>query len=107
MERCIKSALCNLSPSHSGILVLHSATGWSIFGTKKLMLIFEFSSYDGFLHPKSPILRIFDDFSKKNGQNGDYLSLKLLKIIKISKNIPFLSAKIYHLVALCTPCFFA
>ena len=37
--------------------VRHSATGWSIFGTKKLILIFEFSSnFDDFLHPKSPIL---------------------------------------------------
>ena len=43
-----------------------------------------------FLQPKSPILRIFENFSHKNGQNGDFSGLKLLKIIKISNSIPFL-----------------
>ena len=33
---------------------------------------------------------IFDIVSNKNDQNGDFLALKLLKIIRISKNIPSL-----------------
>ena len=38
-----------------------------------------------FLQPKSPILILwfFDNFSNKNGQNDDFLGLKLLKIMKI------------------------
>ena len=48
-------------------------TGWSICSTKESILSVEFSSnFDDFLQPKSPILRIFDNFSNKNGQNGKF-----------------------------------
>lgn len=40
--------------------------------------------------PQSPIMWIFDNFCNKNGQKGDFLGLKLLKIMKISNSIPFL-----------------
>ena len=71
--------------------MLHSATEWSICGTIEQIWIFEFSSnFDDFLQQKPPILWIFGYFSNKNGQNGDVLGLKWLKIIEISKNIPFL-----------------
>ena len=37
--------------------VMHSATGWSICGTKEQILIFDFfSNFDDFLQPKSLIL---------------------------------------------------
>ena len=42
------------------------------------------------LKPKPPILWFFGFFSNKNGQNDDFQGLKLLRIIKISKNIPSL-----------------
>ena len=57
---------------------------------------FEFSSnFKDFLQPKPLILWIFDQFSIKNGQNGDFEGLKMLYIIKICKNIPSLSAAIW------------
>ena len=70
----------------------HSATGWSICGTKEQILIIGFSlNFDDFLQPKPPILRIFGYFSTENGQNDNFLGLKLLKIINISKKKnPFL-----------------
>ena len=45
---------------------------------------------------------IFDNLSKENGQNGDFLDFKLLEIFKISKNIPSLQVpQIEHPVVLC------
>ena len=40
-------------------------------------LIFFSSNFDDFLQPKSPILWIFDHFSNRNGQNGEFLGLKI------------------------------
>ena len=51
---------------------------------------------------KNPQFCKFDQFSIKNDQNGDFLGLKLLKIMKISNIILSLKVpKIDHPVALC------
>ena len=55
-----------------------------------------------FFHLKPPILWIFEYFSNKNGQICNFLGIKLLKIIKISKNIPSPQVQqIKYPVALC------
>ena len=47
---------CHFNNSH-GKRSLHSATRWSILGTKDYILIFKFSShFDDFLQLKPPIL---------------------------------------------------
>ena len=63
------------------------------------ILMFEFSSnFDDFFQNKTTN---FVYFSNMNGQKKGSLGLKLLKIIKISRNIPlYNSAKIEHPVAL-------
>ena len=48
----------------------HSATGWSICGTKEYTLIFEFSSN-------------FDDFFNQNQQFCEFLTIFLIKMAKM------------------------
>ena len=69
----------------------HSATGWLICGTKEKVLVIEFSSnFDDFLQPKPPIFEFLTIFLIKMAKMVIFLGWKLLKNIKISKNIPSL-----------------